>query len=143
MTHMKRSPQIKLVRQGHHVSGVGIHIVPRGTLCRAAVATTVMRDNPVTLREEVEHLVVPVIGTQRPSMVEDNGLGVAGTPVLVEDAGAIRRSHGTHCHSPVRLDAIEVSAVAAALAAAALRAILSDVRSRFLTGPPDTWRRER
>src|SRR5215468_6873470 len=138
MTHMKRPLQIELVRQGHHVSGVGIHIVPSGTLCRAAVATTVMCDNPVTLREEVEHLVVPVIGTQRPSMVEDNGLGVAGTPILVEDAGAIRRSHGTHCHSPVRLDAIEVFTVAAALEAAVRIAILSDVRSRFLIRPPDT-----
>src|SRR5215472_1843747 len=135
---MKRSLQIELVRQGHHVSGVGIHIVPRGTLRRATVATTVMCDNPVTLREEIEHLVVPVIGTQRPSMVEYNWLGVAGTPVLVEDAGAVRRGHGTHCHSPVRLDANQVSAVAAALAAAFRRAILSYVRSRCLTGPPDT-----
>src|SRR5215469_2065863 len=72
--------------------------MPRGTLRRAAVAATVMCDNTVTFREEVEHLVVPVISTQRPSMVEDNCLGVAGTPVLVEDAGTIRRSHGTHCH---------------------------------------------
>src|SRR5262249_32665351 len=138
MTHMERSFQIELVRQGHHVSGVGIHIVPRGTLRRATVATTVMCDDPVTLREEVEHLVVPVISTQRPSMVEDNWLGVAGTPILVEDPGPIGGSHGTHCHSPVRVDAIEVATVAARLAAAVRKAILSDVRRRFLTGPPDT-----
>src|SRR5215831_6944295 len=138
MTHMKRSLQIELVREGHHVSGVGIHIVPCGTLRRATVATTVMCDDPVTLREEVEHLVVPVIGTQRPSMVEENWLGVAGTPILVEDARAIRRSHGAHCYSPVRVDAIEGATVAAGLAAAVRRAILSDVSSGVLQGPPDT-----
>jgi len=45
--------------------------------------------------------------------------------------------------SPARSDATEVSAVAAALATAFCGAILGDVRSGFLTGPPDTWRCER
>jgi len=40
--------------------------------------------------------------------------------------------------SPARSDATEVSAVAAALATAFRGAILREVKSRFLMGPPDT-----
>src|SRR2546426_1922767 len=98
MTHMERSLQIELIGQCRHVSRVGIHIVPGRCLSRAAVTTTVMCNNPIPFGEEVEHLVVPIIGTQRPSVMKDDRLGVARTPVLVEDAGAIPRSDGTHCH---------------------------------------------
>src|SRR5215475_9786673 len=97
VSHVVRSLQIERVRQCHHVSRVGIHVVPRRTLCRAAVATPVMCDNAVALREEVQHLVVPVVGTQGPSMMEHNRLGIAGTPIFVEDVSAIFRGHGTHC----------------------------------------------
>src|SRR4029077_5822597 len=95
MTYVVRSSQFKRIRQRRHVSGIGIHVVARRTLSRTTMTTAVMCDNPVPLREEVEHLVVPVISTQRPSMMEDNCLSVARTPVLVEDAGTIPRGHST------------------------------------------------
>jgi hypothetical protein len=41
------------------------------------------------VRQEEQHLVVPVVGAQRPTVVKDDRL--AGAPVLVEDLGAVAR----------------------------------------------------
>src|SRR5215470_15366550 len=60
------------------------------------MAATVVSDDPVTLREEEEHLGVPVIGGQRPAVSEDDRLPLA--PVLVEDLDAVLgldRAHGS------------------------------------------------
>jgi hypothetical protein len=53
------------------------------------MAASIMGDDPIALRHEVEQLRVPVIGTQRPTMMEDERLGVLGTPIFVEDLNAI------------------------------------------------------
>ncbi len=47
------------------------------------MAAAVMGDDAVALVEEEEHLGVPVIGAERPPVMEDDRL--AGAPVLVED----------------------------------------------------------
>jgi hypothetical protein len=53
------------------------------------MAAAVMRDHAIALREEEHHLRVPVVGAQRPAVMEDDRLRVLGAPVLVEDLGAV------------------------------------------------------
>src|SRR5262245_15354483 len=60
------------------------------------MAAPVMRNDSIPLPEEVEHLGVPVIGAQRPAMVEDDGLRVLGAPVLVENRDPILRGDRAH-----------------------------------------------
>jgi hypothetical protein len=36
-----------------------------------------------------DHLVVPIIGAQRPSVMKDDRLRIMGTPILVENLGAL------------------------------------------------------
>ena len=61
----------------------------------AAVAAAVVGDAAEPARGQVEHLVFKRIGEERPTVAEDDGL--AASPVLVEEAGAISggdKSHG-------------------------------------------------
>ncbi|MCY1376069.1 hypothetical protein D9M69_635320 [compost metagenome] len=53
------------------------------------MATSVMGNHAVALAEEEQHLVVPVVPGQRPSVMEDDGLTTA--PVLVEQLSAIAK----------------------------------------------------
>jgi hypothetical protein len=55
-------PQIEMIDNGGRIGGVVIHIMPVTDLTRSAVAAPVMRDNPVTLAEEEQHLVIPIVG---------------------------------------------------------------------------------
>src|SRR6202021_4085017 len=54
-------------------------------LRRTAVPPTVVGDDAVALSEEEQHLRVPVIRTQGPAMMKDNGLGALRPPILVEN----------------------------------------------------------
>src|SRR5678815_2868297 len=60
------------------------------------MAAPVMGDDSISLPDEVEHLGVPVIGAQWPAMMEDDGLRVLGSPVLVEDRHPVLRGHRAH-----------------------------------------------
>src|SRR3954471_7280084 len=53
-------------------------------------------DDAVPLAEEVEHLGVPIVGAERPAVVEDDRLSVLRAPVLVEDFNAIFGGDGGH-----------------------------------------------
>src|SRR5947207_57477 len=53
------------------------------------MTTPVVRDDTVALVEEVQHLRVPVVGAQRPAVMEDERLRILATPVLVEDLDAV------------------------------------------------------
>src|ERR1035437_3423349 len=63
------------------VRGVGVHVVAVRGLSRTAVATTVMSNHAISVLEEEHHLRVPVIGTERPAVVEHDRLAIA--PILV------------------------------------------------------------
>ena len=60
------------------------------------MAAAIVRDDAIALVEKEHHLVVPVVGAERPAMMEDDGLALA--PVLVEDLGAVLG--GDNRHSP-------------------------------------------
>ena len=88
--------EVERVGQCGDVGGVGVHLVAGGGLRRAAVAAAIMRDDPVAVVQEEQHLVVPVVGAERPAVVEDDRLRVLRTPVLVEDLGAVLGGDEAH-----------------------------------------------
>src|SRR5262245_57470824 len=64
------------------IGGVVLHVVAVAHLARPAVAAPVVGDDPKTFSDKLEHLRVPVIGTQRPAMVKHDRPRVPGALVL-------------------------------------------------------------
>jgi hypothetical protein len=75
------------MRRPRRVVGMVIHIVAVADLARAAVAAAVMSDDAIAAIEEEQHLRIPVIGRQRPTMAEDDGLAFA--PILIINLDAV------------------------------------------------------
>src|ERR1700712_2878649 len=96
MADMDCVTQVESSREFRDVGRVGVHIIPRRCLGRAAVTTPVMRDYAIALLEEEHHLAIPVVRAEWPPVVEDDRLSRA--PVLVEDLGAILRGNRGHSH---------------------------------------------
>ncbi len=92
--------QIEMRRQSREIVGIVIHIMTAARLGRSAVAAAVMGYDAIALTEEEQHLIVPVIGRQRPAMAEHNGLTFA--PVLVVDLNAVFGCYHTHDTSSLR-----------------------------------------
>src|SRR3954471_22395744 len=59
-----------------------------------------MCDDAIPLIEEVEHLGIPIVGAERPAVVEDDRLRVLRAPILVEDLNAIFGRDGGHGLAP-------------------------------------------
>jgi hypothetical protein len=57
-----------------HLTGVMVHIVAIASLGGASMATAVMSDHAIAMMQEEQHLRVPIIGRQRPTMAEHNRL---------------------------------------------------------------------
>jgi hypothetical protein len=92
--------EIEVRGQRGQVVGIMIHVVAVAGLGGASVPAAVMGDDSVAVVEEEHHLVVPVVGRERPAVAEDDRL--ARAPVLVEDIGAVSGSDGSHAVPPVR-----------------------------------------
>ena len=78
--------QIQMVHKLGESVGVLIHVVALPTLARTSMATPVMGNHAVSSLREKQHLRVPGIGAQRPSMRK--GDDRPGAPVLVVDGGS-------------------------------------------------------
>src|SRR6202040_1455149 len=83
MANMDGIFQVEMGRESRQVIGIMIHVVAVGGLGRAAVPTAVMGDHPIAMMQEEQHLVIPVVRAERPTMAENYRLSV--TPVLVVD----------------------------------------------------------
>src|ERR1700722_2055868 len=97
MADMDGVLQTEMRGEGGKVVGVMVHIVAVASLRRAAMAAPIMRDDTVSLLQEEQHLIVPIICGERPPVAEDNGL--AGAPILVEDLDAVFGSDAGHVAS--------------------------------------------
>src|SRR5262245_51738507 len=86
----------QMLHDRSRVGGVVVHVVAVANLGRPAMTAPVMSNDSIPSPEEVKHLSVPVVGAQRPAMMEDNGLRVLGPPVFVEDRHAIIRGIRAH-----------------------------------------------
>ena len=87
VTDVNRIMQVEMRCQRSQVVGIMVHVVAIAGLRRAAVSTPVVRDHPVAVLQEEQHLGVPVIGRERPTMAEHDRL--ARAPILVEDLRAV------------------------------------------------------
>lgn len=63
--------------------------MPITDLARATMTSAIMRYYTISLRQEEEHLVVPIISAQGPSVMENNRLGVLWAPVLEKNRHAV------------------------------------------------------
>src|SRR5262245_38554677 len=101
MANVDGVAQIQMLEDRRRVRGVVVHVVAVTHLTRPAMAAPVMSDDSISLPEQVEHLGVPVVGAQWPTMMEDDGLRVLWTPVLVENFHSVlggNRAHLTLLH---------------------------------------------
>jgi hypothetical protein len=62
------------------------------------MAATVDADHAIAMLDKEQHLGVPIIGAERPAMMEDNRLALA--PVLVENLSAVLRFDKAHVSLP-------------------------------------------
>jgi hypothetical protein len=96
VTDMDGISQVEVLDHGGNVGGVMIHVVPIAHLRRSTMAAPVMGYDAVALAEKIEKLRIPIVGAQRPSVVEDDRLGTLGAPVLVVDFSAVFGGDHTH-----------------------------------------------
>src|SRR3546814_11530225 len=89
MADVYRALEVERSDQRRDVGGIGVHLVAVIGLRRAAVTTPVVGNHAVALREEEEQLVVPLVGRERPAVMEDERLRIARPPVLVENLRAV------------------------------------------------------
>jgi len=72
--------EIEVRSQRRKVVGVVVHVVAVAGLGGSAVAAPVVGDDAVAVLEEEQHLDVPVIGRQRPTVAEHDGLTRTPSP---------------------------------------------------------------
>ena len=53
------------------------------------MATSIVGDDPIPVLEKKQHLGIPVVGRQGPSVMKSDRLGGFRTPVLIEDVDAV------------------------------------------------------
>src|ERR1700722_18776045 len=83
-----------MLHQGGAVGRVGVHVVAEIGLGRPAMATTVMRDDAVSVQPEEQHLAVPIVRAERPAMVEHDRLTCS--PILVVDVCTVLHCDAAH-----------------------------------------------
>jgi hypothetical protein len=89
-------PEIQVVSHRRGVSGIVGHVMSIADLAGATMAASVVSDNPVAFAEEEQHLVIPIVGRERPPMMKDDRLRVLGTPILVENFDAVFGGDESH-----------------------------------------------
>jgi hypothetical protein len=62
------------------------------------MAATVDADHAIAMVDEEKHLGIPVVGAERPAMMEDNRLALA--PVFVKNFDAVLRFDKAHVTLP-------------------------------------------
>jgi hypothetical protein len=96
-------PEIQVVSHRRGVSGIVGHVMSIADLAGATMAASVVSDNPVAFAEEEQHLVIPIVGRERPPMMKDDRLRVLGTPILVENFDAVFGGDESHGDAPFTL----------------------------------------
>src|SRR5262249_49701570 len=76
---------------------------------RAPVPTPVMGDDAIPFPDEIEHLVVPVVGTQRPAMMKYQRLCVLRPPVFEVNLCAVLGCYRAHRVVSFHLSELEVA----------------------------------
>ena len=96
MADVDNVARAQMIDHRQHIVGVVIHVVAVPDLAGAAMPASIMSNHPKALREKEQHLRIPVIGTERPAVVEVDYRRVARAPVLVEDIDAVSSGDKAH-----------------------------------------------
>ena len=97
--------QVEMRRDSLKIVGIVVHVVSGPTLARASMATAIMGNDPKAAVKEEQHLRIPVVGRQRPTMAEDDGL--SRTPVFVEYFGTVFGGDRGHREPPASLNCVD------------------------------------
>ena len=103
MAYERDVPQIERVDDGGKVISVAIHVVAGGGLPRSAVTSPVMRDHAEALLVEEQHLSVPRVRIQRPTVGEHDYR--ASSPVFKVDLRTVFAADRVHGLGSCRLSA--------------------------------------
>ncbi len=93
--------QIELLDERRQVVRVRIHVVAVPRLTRAAVSATVVRDAPIAMGCEKEHLIFKGVGRQWPPVTKDDRPAGCHTPVFKIDLGSVVRCNVIHVWPPL------------------------------------------
>src|ERR1700733_13865668 len=83
-----------MLHQGCAVCRVGVPVVAEISRGRPAMATTVMRDDAVSVQPEKQHLAVPIVRAERPAMVKHDWLTCS--PILVVNLRTVLHCNAAH-----------------------------------------------
>src|SRR5664279_5712752 len=101
VAHMDCVLEVEFFGKSCEVVGVSIHLVAIPGLGGTAVPSPVSRDDSIATLAEEQHLPVPVVRRERPTVTEHYGL--ARSPVLVINLRTVFRANGWHCFVSYRL----------------------------------------
>ncbi|MNT31117.1 hypothetical protein D3C72_1669420 [compost metagenome] len=96
VSYMDSTSYAKMVDYGRNVIGIVIHVVPVPDLTGSPVAASVMCNDPVAVGQEKEHLRIPVVRTEWPTVMKEDHSGIARPPVFVKDLNTVLRSDIPH-----------------------------------------------
>ena len=88
--------EVERARKLHDIRGIGVHVVAGIGLTGTAVAPPVVGDDAEALVAKEQQLIVPIVRAERPSVMENNRLRAARTPVFVEDLGPVSGRNEWH-----------------------------------------------
>src|SRR3546814_1134546 len=84
MADMDHAPKVESLHQIDHIGRICVHVIAFARLAGTTVTTPVVRNHPIALTKKEHHLIVPIIGAERPAMMEHACLLIFGDPILVE-----------------------------------------------------------
>ena len=87
MADMHGVSQVQVLDERSDVGGIRIHLVSMGRLRGTSVSAPIVSDHAKSFRQEIHQLRIPVVGRERPTVVEYQRSAAA--PVFVEDLCAV------------------------------------------------------
>jgi len=94
MADQRRVADVEGFQDRGEVVGVAVHVVAGPGLAGPAVPAAVVRDRPVAVLGQEDHLAVPRVGAERPAVRERDDRALA--PVLVKQFRAVVGPDSTH-----------------------------------------------
>src|SRR3546814_9840205 len=75
---MDHAPKVESLHQIDHIGRICVHVIAFARLAGTTVTTPVVRNHPIALTKKEHHLIVPIIGAERPAMMEHDCLRIFG-----------------------------------------------------------------
>lgn len=89
MSHHHRIVNVQMLEKLLKIVDKGVHIVAIPSLSGAAVAAPIMCNHTVALIGQKDHLILPVITAQWPTVRESHDVTLRVAPIFVEELGSV------------------------------------------------------